>query len=133
MWKKGSSATSASSGPSAAIPWFCSMFATRLRWVSITPFIAPVVPLEYGSAARSSGETSTASGVAPSSPRSIASSSDITSSVPESFAAGVRGSTSGPMAISSFAFESVSCLATSSGVSSGLIGVTTPPALRIAW
>ena len=43
----------------------CSMFATRLRWVSITPFIRPVVPLEYGRTARSSGSTSTSSGVAP--------------------------------------------------------------------
>ena len=30
------------------------MFATRLRWVSITPLDMPVVPLENGSAARSS-------------------------------------------------------------------------------
>ena len=57
----------------------------------------------------------------------------MTSSTPLSLAAGASGSTSGPIAISSFAFESVSCLATSSAMSSGLIGVTTPPALRIAW
>ena len=28
------------------------MFATRLWWVSITPFGLPVVPLEYGSTSR---------------------------------------------------------------------------------
>ena len=115
------------------MPWFCSRLATRARWVSITPFIAPVVPLEYGSAATSSGEISTGSGVAPSSPSAAASSSERTSSTPLCSAAGVSGSTSGSVAIKSFAFESVSCLATSSGVSSGLIGVTIPPAVRIAW
>ena len=46
MWKKGSSPTSVSSSVSGIEFQACSMFATRLRWVSITPFIRPVVPLE---------------------------------------------------------------------------------------
>ena len=88
------------------------MLATRLRWVSITPFIAPVVPLEYGRIARSlPGSISTSSGVAPSSP--------------------MPGTSSGLIVF--FAFESSSCLPTSSSVSSGLIGVTTAPARRMPW
>ncbi len=39
----------------------CTTLATRLWWVSITPFERPVVPDEYGSATRSSAETGTCS------------------------------------------------------------------------
>ncbi len=45
----------------------CTRFATRLRWVSITPFGRPVVPLEYGSAATASGSTATGASGGPSS------------------------------------------------------------------
>ena len=88
------------------------MFATRLRWVSITPFISPVVPLEYGRTARSSGSTSTSSGVAPGS---------------------ASATNAGGSLIRSLASELASCRSISSGVSNANIGVTTAPARRIAW
>ena len=53
MWKNGSTATSTSSPEIRCTERICSMFATRLRCVSITPFDKPVVPLENGSTARS--------------------------------------------------------------------------------
>ena len=37
---------STSSRPVASAAWVCTTFATRLRWVSITPLGSPVVPLE---------------------------------------------------------------------------------------
>ena len=52
MWKNGSTARTTSSGCSAITDIDCSMLATRLRWVSMTPLALPVVPEEYGSTAR---------------------------------------------------------------------------------
>ncbi len=46
-----------------AMHW--QMFATRFRCVSITPFGSPVVPLEYGSATRSSAASIATSGGSP--------------------------------------------------------------------
>src|SRR5262249_8502593 len=57
MWKKGSTAMMVSRSPKPSqfcMPWHWQRLATRLRWVSITPLGIPVVPLEYGSATRSS-------------------------------------------------------------------------------
>ena len=112
MWKKGISPTSVSSSSSGIEFHACSMFATRLRWVSITPFIRPVVPLEYGRTARSSGSTSTSSDVAPG--RALPTKPSASS-------------------IRSLAPELATCRSISSPVSSAYIGVTTPPARRIAW
>jgi hypothetical protein len=59
MWKNGSRPTSTSSAPIRWIARTCSMFATRLRCVSITPLETPVVPLENGRTASSpAGSTS---------------------------------------------------------------------------
>ena len=112
MWKNGSTPTSVSSGPTGIEFQACSMFATRLRWVSITPFISPVVPLEYGSTASSPGWTSTSAGFAPDSASAV----------------NPAGSS-----ITRLAPESLTCRSTSSGVRSGFIGVTITPARRIAW
>ena len=112
MWKNGISPTRTSSSFSGIEFQACSMFATRLRWVSITPFIRPVVPLEYGSTARSSGSTSTASGVPPGS---------------------ASATNPGGSSISSLASEFAIWRSISPGVSSAYIGVTTAPARRIAW
>jgi hypothetical protein len=46
------------------------MFATRLRWLSITPFGNPVVPLEYGIAAMSVAGSISTCGAASGSPSS---------------------------------------------------------------
>ena len=57
MWKNGSTAIVMSCSPKTSkfrMPSAWQRFATRLRWVSITPLGRPVVPLEYGSATRSS-------------------------------------------------------------------------------
>ncbi len=66
MWKKGrkSSTTPLSVVMLSASVW--RMFAVRFWCVSITPFGRPVVPLEYGSTARSfSGSIATGSGSPP--------------------------------------------------------------------
>ena len=63
-------------------------FATTLRCVSMTPFGRPVVPLEYGSARRSSGSAASgigASGCAVSRSSNEASPSTRTSCAPASF------------------------------------------------
>ena len=46
MWKNGSTATKAASSFNGMAASDCSMFATRLRCVSITPLDSPVVPEE---------------------------------------------------------------------------------------
>ena len=62
MWKNGSTATNVVVlVASSTAPSVCAMFATRLRWVSITPFDRPVVPDEYGSTTTSSRSTGTCS------------------------------------------------------------------------
>ena len=61
MWKNGSTATVVSSSVISAGASVCSMFATRLRWVSMTPLLSPVVPDEYGRTTTSSGPTSACS------------------------------------------------------------------------
>ena len=53
MWKKGRHADRTSAPEIGNPSWIWQEFATRFAWVSITPFGSPVVPLEYGSTARS--------------------------------------------------------------------------------
>ena len=125
MWKNGSTPISTSSAPIRWIDRICSMFATRLRCVSITPFDIPVVPLENGSTARSPSGSTPASPTSPS-----ASGSDSSSNtVPDPATA----SRSAPAAITAFASALASCLPTSSGVSSGLTEVTIAPSALAAW
>ena len=146
MWKNGSTAIARSAANSSSVLSVasgcvhCAMFATRFRCVSITPFWIPVVPLEYGSAIRSSAglistcggspsaRSSEANGVAPS-----ASPYTKISSTPERSAATVAFSSSSGTVTSSRAPESTSCLASSSSVSSGFAVVFTPPADATPW
>ena len=69
-WKNGSAASTTSSGDKANRASHWTMLATRLRWLSITPLLSPVVPLEYGTAAMSSAGSNATSGAAPGSPSS---------------------------------------------------------------
>src|ERR671936_194558 len=62
MWKNGRTPTTVSSWVTGCWAVDCRMLATRLRWLSITPLGRPVVPLEYGSATRSSGSGLAAGG-----------------------------------------------------------------------
>ena len=103
------------------------MFATRLRCVSITPLDMPVVPLENGSAARSAAGST---GGAPGSPPLDGSDSSANT---------LRGrpprprARSGSATITARAPALCSCVAISSAVSSGLIGVTIAPSEITAW
>ena len=103
------------------------MFAARLPWVSITPFGKPVVPLEYGSAARSPGPVGSG---ANSGPRS---SSVPTRRTRASPAASATAGASSADVTTNRARASPSCLAISAGVSAGFTGVTTPPRSSAAW
>ncbi len=58
MWKKGSTPITMLSSVQKFASRTWHRFATRLRWVSITPLGRPVVPEEYGSTATSSGSIS---------------------------------------------------------------------------
>ena len=68
MWKNGRTPIRVSSSEIGKPAWSWVRFATRLRWVSITPLGRPVVPLEYGSTARSFSASISASGAASGSP-----------------------------------------------------------------
>ena len=103
------------------------MFATRLRCVSITPFDTPVVPLENGSTARSPAG-STVARPPPSPPPDGSDSSASTGSPAPPTAA-----RSGSAAITALAPALLSCLAISSGVSSGLIELAIAPSAITAW
>ena len=116
---------SVSSGPIRCTERTCSRFATRLRWVSITPLESPVVPDEKGSTARSAAGSTAAAGGAPSPVGSA--SSAITRSIP------ATAPRSGSATITARAPASPSCLRISSGVSSGLIDVTIAPSAITAW
>jgi hypothetical protein len=114
-WKKGSAAITTSPGDRANRAWHWTMLATRLRWLSITPLLSPVVPLEYGSAARSSTGSNATSGAAPGSPSSsgkdgtpAAWPSTNTSQLPACAAAWRAASRNGGAVSSSFACESAS-------------------------
>src|SRR5215207_2653223 len=126
MWKNGKTPTSTSSPEIRCTERICSMLATRLRCVSITPFDSPVVPLENGSAA-----TSPAGSIAgaPGSASAVGSDSSVNTLIP-AFATAAR---SGSAAITALASALRSCLAISSGVSSGLIDVTIAPSATTAW
>jgi hypothetical protein len=126
MWKNGSTPTSTSSAPIRCTARICSMFATRLRWVSITPFETPVVPLENGSTARSPAGSTAAAPASPS-----ADGSDSSANTFKSVSA--TAARSGSAAITALASALRSCLAISSGVSSGLIELTIPPSAITAW
>jgi hypothetical protein len=126
MWKNGSAPTSTSSAPIRWIARICSMLATRLRWVSITPLESPVVPLEKGSTARSAvGSTDM-----PASPSPAGSDSSANTLSRRASDSAPR---SGSATIAAVAPAVASCAATSAGVSSGLIGVTTAPSETTAW
>ena len=59
---------SSSETASTASDW--TMLETRLRWLSITPLLNPVVPLEYGTAAMSTAGSNVTLGAASGSPSS---------------------------------------------------------------
>ena len=123
-----------------AAPVIWQRFATRLRWVSITPFGVPDVPLEYGSATRSrAGSMSTcgtsvpcvssvAKSVAP-----AASPNVIISRTCVPCAASAHFSTSWGTVKIITARESASCFAISPAVDTGLIVELTAPSVATAW
>ncbi len=124
MWKNGSTArmrVSAVTLPSGEI---CCRFATRLRWVRITPLARPVVPDEYGSTAVSALVTVWTGGSAVVASRSrrlvwpSAPSRTMIASAgrPTSAAAAEARSRKGEIVNSSFAPESASWWASSPGV-----------------
>jgi hypothetical protein len=130
MWKNGSTAMRLSRSVMArhrlSVPFSCTMLATRLRCVSITPFDTPVVPLEYGRATRScagsifgrffgsssSAAISSAKGVEPAAPSNV----KISSTPPATSAASFALSRKAPTVMRKRAFESRSWLASSSAV-----------------
>ena len=66
MWKNGSTAITRSSSEMVRTGSYWQRFATRLRWVSMTPLGRPVVPLENGSATRcDAGSIATAGAAVP--------------------------------------------------------------------
>ena len=127
MWKNGSTPISVSSLSIRCSARVCSMLATRLRCVSITPFDRPVVPEENGSTARSPAG-STAAG-SPGSAPAGRSSSVKTRATSLSASDGRSGSAT----ITAPASAVCSCEATSLGLSSGLIDVTVAPSEIAAW
>ena len=114
-WKNGSTAITTSPGDRANRASHWTMLATRLPWLSITPLLSPVVPLEYGTAAMSFAGSNATSGAAPGSPNSsekegtpAASPSTNTSQSPACAAACRATSRNGGTVSSSFARESTS-------------------------
>ena len=108
--------------------------ATRLWWVSITPLGRPVVPLEYGKTTRSffgsMATTGAGSSVDNNSEKELAPSASPktnTSSTEELPAASRALSRKGGTVTRNLALESLSCLASSAAVYSGLTVVLIPP------
>ena len=142
MWKNGSTARMRVWPPIRMIGSDCTMLATRLRCVSITPLALPVVPEEYGSTATSSAGSITTSGTGPVLARSCgrfgcpsAPSRTTTSSAvrPICWAAGQPLGSSTETVNSILAPASASWLATSFAVYSALIVVAVAPARRMPW
>ena len=127
MWKYGRTARRTSSSSHRNTPSTWTMLAVRLRWVSITPLGKPVVPLEYGSAARSSGPIGSAGTGAP---RRSAEPTTSTRALPA--AVDTDGSSSADV-MTNRAPASPSWRPISAVVSAGFTGVTTPPCSSVAW
>ena len=107
-----------------------------LRWVSITPFGNPVVPLEYGITATASGATATAGGVAlpPSSAANDSAPGASPNEITGSSGATARiASTNGAAVITSFGEPTLKYLTSSSRVASGLTIIATAPAAITPW
>src|SRR5271157_1077789 len=140
MWKNGSGATSTSSAATGSTVSTWSMLAMRLRWLSITPLLTPVVPLEYGSAAMSATGSNATSGAAPGSPSSsdkdVASAawpSTNTSQSPACPAAWRATSRNGGIVSSILARQSASWWPSSRTVYNGLAVVQQPPEAMAPW
>ncbi|CAM5235911.1 hypothetical protein SGLAM104S_03008 [Streptomyces glaucescens] len=139
MWKKGRTARTRSPGPASMAGSSWARLVAICRWVSMTPLGVPVVPEEYGRAARSSAGSMAMSGSGAADPsmsirgRSAGalSQTKISRTPPASSAARRAVSSSGETVTIQRAAESPSCLANSSAVASGCTVVTAAPA-RVA-
>src|SRR6478735_2885208 len=142
MWKNGSTASTRSSAVRSMFGTHCCTFATRLRWLSMTPLGMPVVPEEYGSTATWVAGSKLTSGAGLCSvsrsrrfgcPSAPSSTMRWSSAMPTAAAAALAWGSSGETVMSHVAPASFSCFSISPGVYIELIVVTVAPARRMPW
>src|SRR5262245_60074073 len=139
MWKNGSTASTAAPGviSSASVTDSSARHcAIMLRWLSITPFGNPVVPLEYGITASASGATATFGGTRSPSSRAVNGSQPAASPIVITGTPGATArtaATSGAAAITIRGEPTLKYLTSSSAVESGFTIIATAPAASTPW